>query len=110
MSRSSGRPGSMRVLMPSSIAISMADHARYPLQLGSGQRNSRRLAFGLFEYIGIRMAADRLRAESAKLTGASNPGTRRRDELVVGAANARIAGACLSRPPAAHRPSWLRPA
>src|SRR5215471_19825893 len=110
MSRSSGRPGSMRFLMPSSIAIIMADHARYPLQLGSGQRNSRRLAFGLFEYIGMRMAADRLRAESARFTGASNPGTRRRYELVVGAANARIAAACLSSPPAAHNPMSLSPA
>src|SRR5262249_38707381 len=71
---------------------------------------SRRLAFGFFEYIGIRIAADRLRAESARLTGASNPGTSRRYELVVGAAKARIAGACFSRPPAAHSPSWLRPA
>src|SRR5918995_7376829 len=96
--------------MPSIIAMSIADHARYPLQLGSGQRNSRRLAFGLLEYMGIRIAADRLRADSARLTGASNPGTRRRYELVVGAANARIAGACLSRPPAAHRPSSLSPA
>src|SRR6476469_2732520 len=110
MSRSSGLPGLSLFWMPSIIAINIADHARYPLQLGSGQRNSRRLAFGLFEYIGMRMAADRLRAESARLTGASNPGTRRRYELVVGAANARIVGACLSRPPAAQRPSWLSPA
>src|SRR5919204_3455110 len=99
MSRSSGSPGTMRFWMPSSIAISMADQARYPLQLGSGHRNSSRFAFGLFEYIGMRIAADRLRAESARLTGASNPGTRRRYELVVGAANARIAGACLISPP-----------
>src|SRR6188508_738190 len=98
MSRSSGRPGSRRFLMPSSIAISIADHARYPLQLGSGQRNSRRLAFGLFEYIGMRMAAERFLAESARLTGASKPGTSLRYEFVVGAANARIAGACFSRP------------
>src|SRR6267378_4194317 len=96
--------------MPSSIAISIADHARYPLQLGSGQRNSSRLAFWLFEYIGIRMAAERLRADSARLTGASNPGTRRRYEFVVGAANARIAGACFRSPPAAWRPISLKPA
>src|SRR5215510_4353128 len=96
--------------MPSSIAISMADHARYPLQLGSGHRNSSRLAFGLFEYIGMRIAAERLRADSARLTGASNPGTSRRYELVVGAANARMAGACLRRPPAANSPVWLNPA
>src|SRR2546430_17021735 len=103
MSRSSGAPGSILFWMPSIIAINMADHARYPLQLGSGQRNSSRLAFGLFEYIGMRMAAERLRADSARLTGASKPGTSRRYELVVGAANARIAGACLIRPPAAYR-------
>src|SRR6266850_1671379 len=107
MSRSSGSPGLILFWMPSSVAISIADHARYPLQLGSGHRNSSRLAFGLFEYIGIRMAAERLRADSARLTGASNPGTRRRYELVVGAAKARMAGACLSRPPAAWRPRSL---
>src|SRR6185369_12936362 len=102
MSRSSGLPGSILFLMPSIIAINIADHARYPFELGSGQRNSSRLAFGLFEYIGIRIEADRLRAEIARLTGASNPGTRRRYEFVVGAANARIAGACRSSPPAAY--------
>src|SRR5215510_7299573 len=107
MSRSSGLPASALLWMPSIIAISIADHSRYPLQLGSGQRNSSRLALGLFEYIGIRIAAERLRAESARFTGASNPGTRRRYEFVVGAANARIEGACLSRPPAACSPIWL---
>src|SRR5215510_10342722 len=96
--------------MPSTIAISIADQARYSLQLGSGHRNSSRLAFGLFEYIGIRIEAERLRADSARFTGASNPGTRRRYELVVGAANASSAGACLRRPPAAQRPRSLRPA
>src|SRR5919198_3969251 len=101
MSRSSGAPGSMRFWIPSTIAISMADQARYPLQLGSGQRNSSRLAFGLFEYIGIRIDADRLRADIARFTGASNPGTRRRYEFVVGAANASSAGACFRSPPAA---------
>src|SRR5438093_9958357 len=110
MSRSSGSPGLSLCSMPSSIAISIADQARYPLQLGSGQRNSKRLAFGLFEYIGIRIDAERLRADSARLTGASNPGTRRRYEFVVGAAKARIAGACLRRPPAAWRPISLNPA
>src|SRR6266508_4789858 len=110
MSRSSGLPGSILFWMPSIIAISIADQARYPLQLGSGQRNSSRFAFGLFEYIGMRMDAERLRADSARLTGASNPGTRRRYELVVGAAKARMAGACLSRPPAACSPIWLSPA
>src|ERR1044071_5096888 len=110
MSRSSGLPASILFWMPSSIAMSIADHARYPLALGSGQRNSSRFAFGLFEYIGIRIDAERLRAEIARLTGASKPGTRRRYEFVVGAANARMAGACFSNPPAAHRPCWLRPA
>src|SRR5690349_13680001 len=110
MSRSSGAPGSILFWMPSTMAISMADQARYPFELGSGQRNSSRLAFGLFEYIGIRIDADRLRAEIARLTGASNPGTSRRYELVVGAANARMAGACFRSPPAAWRPSWLSPA
>src|SRR6266566_7820773 len=110
MSRSSGLPGSTLFWTPSSMAISIADHARYPLALGSGHRNSRRFALGLFEYIGMRIDADRLRAETARLTGASKPGTSRRYELVVGAANARIAGACFSRPPAAQSPVWLRPA
>src|SRR6185503_11331076 len=99
MSRSSGSPGLILFWMPSSMAIIMAGQARYPLHVGSGQRNSSRFTFGLFEYIGIRIEAERLRAERARLTGASNPGTRRRYELVVGAANARIAGACFSRPP-----------
>src|SRR5215471_6287719 len=107
MSRSSGSPGLILCSIPSSIAISIADHARYPLQLGSGHRNSSRFAFGLFEYIGIRIDAERLRADRARLTGASNPGTRRRYELVVGAAKARSAGACFRRPPAAWRPSSL---
>src|SRR5678810_1043424 len=96
--------------MPSSIAISIADHARYPLQLGSGQRNSSRFDFGLFEYIGMRIDADRFRAESARFTGASNPGTSLRYEFVVGAAKARIAGACFNSPPAACSPNSLRPA
>ena len=34
-----------------------------------------RFAFGLAEYIGIRHDAERLRDDSARLTGASNPGT-----------------------------------
>src|SRR5258706_1607578 len=110
MSRSSGSPGLILFWMPSSMAISIAGQARYPLHVGSGHRNSSRLALGLFEYIGIRIDAERLRADSARLTGASNPGTRRRYELVVGAANARMAGACLSRPPAACRPRSLSPA
>src|SRR5688572_2066632 len=60
--------------------------------------------------MGMRIDADRLRAERARLTGASKPGTSRRYELVVGAAKARIAGACFRRPPAACSPISLRPA
>ena len=51
----------MRLLMPSSPAMSMAENARYGLAEGSGQRNSSRLAFGLWLYSGIRTAAERLR-------------------------------------------------
>ena len=58
--------------------MSIAENARYGLAVGSGARNSTRLAFGLLEYIGIRQIADRLRAEYIRLTGASKPGTRRR--------------------------------
>ena len=49
--------------MPSITAISMAENARYGLQLGSGQRNSTRLAFGLGLYIGMRHDAERFRCE-----------------------------------------------
>ena len=44
---------------------------------GSGGRYSMRLAFGLGEYVGMRIAADRLRELYAKFTGASKPGVRR---------------------------------
>jgi hypothetical protein len=47
--------------MPSIAAIRMAEKARYGLQLGSGQRNSTRFAFGLGLYIGMRQQAERLR-------------------------------------------------
>ena len=57
--------------MPSRPAISIAANARYGLQHGSGQRNSRRLAFGLFEYSGMRTDAERLRCEYTRFTGAS---------------------------------------
>src|SRR5262249_51630574 len=101
ISRSSGSPGLVLFWMPSSIAISIADHVRYPLQLGSGQRNSSRLLLGFFEYIGIRIEADRFRCDIARLTGDSNPGPRRRYEFVVGAAKASSAGAWRRSPPAA---------
>jgi hypothetical protein len=57
--------------MPSITAISTAANVRYGLQLGSGQRNSTRFAFGLGLYIGMRQAAERLRCEYARFTGAS---------------------------------------
>ena len=53
----------------------MAENAKYPLQDGSGVRNSIRFVLGDAEYMGIRMAALRLRLEYARFTGASNPGT-----------------------------------
>src|SRR6478736_8877774 len=99
MSLSNGWPGSILFSTPSRPAISIAANAKYGLQLGSGGRNSTRLAFGDAEYIGIRQAAERLRREYAKLTGASNPGTRRLYELVVGAMIAASAAPCLISPP-----------
>jgi hypothetical protein len=41
------------------------------LALGSGKRTSTRLALGDGENIGMRMDAERLRLEYARLTGAS---------------------------------------
>src|SRR2546421_10378565 len=102
MSLSSGSPGSMRFSMPSSPAISIAAKARYGLQLGSGGRYSRRFALGDGEYIGMRIAAERLREEYARFTGASNPGTSRLYEFVVGAMIAANAGPCLIKPPIYH--------
>ena len=69
--------GSMWFRMPSRPAISCAEKARNGLQDGSGARNSMRFAAGEVPASGIRMAAERLRAEYTKLTGASKPGTRR---------------------------------
>ena len=63
MSLSSGSPGLILFWMPSMTAIRIAEKARYGLQLGSGQRNSIRLALGLGLYIGMRQAAERLRCE-----------------------------------------------
>ena len=68
---SSGSPGWIRFSMPSSPAIIIAANARYGLHDGSGERSSSRLALGELEYIGIRIDAERLRAEYARLTGAS---------------------------------------
>src|SRR5216684_54221 len=98
MSLSSGSPGLSLFIMPSIPAIIMAANARYGLAAGSGGRNSTRLALGLAEYMGMRHAAERLRREYARLTGASKPGTRRLYELVVGAMMADSAGPCLMSP------------
>src|SRR6185369_602861 len=98
MSLSSGSPGWMRFSMPSSPANIIAENARYGLQDGSGVRNSIRLAFGEVENIGMRIAAERLRELYARLTGASNPGVRRRYELVDGFEKAQIALACFMMP------------
>ena len=51
--------------------MSSAEKVRYGLQVGSGGRNSTRFAFGLSKYIGMRTAAERLRCEKTRLTGAS---------------------------------------
>src|SRR5271167_4665852 len=110
MSLSSGGPGSILFSTPSMPAISMAANARYGLQLGSGGRNSARLALAEAEYMGIRTAAERLRREYARLTGASNPGTSRLYELVVGAIRADSAGPCLISPPIYHSASCESPA
>src|SRR5579864_1791026 len=110
MSLSSGWPGSILFSMPSRPAINIAANAMYGLQLGSGGRNSTRFALGAIEYIGMRHAADRLRREYARLTGASNPGTSRLYELVVGAMIAESAGPCLISPPTYHSASCESPA
>src|SRR5579883_2513466 len=110
MSLSSGSPGLSLFMTPSRPAISMAAKARYGLAAGSGGRNSTRLALGLAEYIGMRQAAERLRREYARLTGASKPGTSRLKLFVVGAASATTAGACFSRPPMYHKAISERPA
>src|SRR5437763_13405573 len=102
MSLSSGWPGSILFSMPSSPAIIIAANAMYGLQLGSGGRNSTRFALGDAEYMGIRHAAERLRREYARLTGASNPGTSLLYEFVVGAMIADSAGPCLISPPMYH--------
>src|SRR6202008_5181636 len=99
MSLSMGFPGSSLFSIPSSPAIIIAANARYGLQLGSGGRNSTRFALGDAEYIGMRHAAERLRREYARFTGASKPGTRLLYELVVGAMMADSAGPCLMSPP-----------
>src|SRR2546427_7600144 len=93
-----GSPGWILFCTPSSPAISIAAKARYGLAVGSGKRTSTRRPFGLLTY-GIRHAADRLRAEYARLIGASNPGTSRLYEFVPGLVMALSAFACLMTPP-----------
>src|SRR5690349_5531342 len=73
---STGSPGWILFWMPSMPAIIIAVNARYGLLVGSGKRTSIRRAFGLVTS-GMRTAAERLRAEYARLIGASKPGTRR---------------------------------
>src|SRR6476659_10986379 len=57
----------------------------------------------------MRTDAERLRCEYTRLTGASYPGTSRLYEFVVGFENARIDGACDSRPPMYQRAMSDRP-
>ncbi len=57
-----------------------------------------RRAFGLDTY-GMRIAAERLRAEYARLIGASKPGTSRLYEFVPGFVIALSDFACLITPP-----------
>src|SRR5262249_3386852 len=73
-SLSIGLPGSILLATPSSPAIPPAAAGRYGLrggagvkdryglQVGSGVRNSMRLDFSELKYIGMRIAAERLRA------------------------------------------------
>src|SRR6478735_10738267 len=91
-------PGWILFSTPSRPAISMAEKPRYGLHVGSGKRTSTRRPFGLLTY-GIRQAAERLRAEYARLIGASNPGTSRLYELVPGLVIALSDFACLMTPP-----------
>src|SRR5579871_3280554 len=99
MSLSIGSPGLILFCTPSRPAMSIALKARYGLQLGSGKRTSMRRVFGFGPVIGMRTLAERLRLEYARLTGASNPGTRRRYEFVVGFVSAAMDLACLMIPP-----------
>ena len=75
-SLSAASPGWILFLIPSRPAINNAVNARYGLAVGSGKRTSIRRARSLVTN-GIRIDAERLRAEYASITGASNPGTRR---------------------------------
>src|SRR3990172_5284532 len=73
---SSGWPGSILFSTPSIQAIVMAAKARYGLHDGSGKRTSRRFAFGLGEYMGMRHAAERLRVGEGVGAGGGKVGGR----------------------------------
>src|SRR5881394_2768333 len=100
----------MRLWIPSRPARSNAENARYGFAAGSGVRNSIRFAFGFAEYVGIRIAAERFRAEYARFTGASNPGTRRLKLFVVGLQKQVSADACFKIPPMKKSAISLKPA
>ena len=70
-SLSTGAGGSILFMIPSRPAINIAAKARYGFDDGSGHWNSMRLAFGFDPVIGIRIQAERLRAEYTRITGAS---------------------------------------
>src|SRR5262245_49712686 len=60
-SLSTGLPGSVLFAAPSRPAIAHAANERYGLHVGSGVRNSIRLAPSDFEYTGMRIHAERFR-------------------------------------------------
>ena len=62
-----------------------------------------RLAFGFEPVTGMRIQAERLRAEYTRFTGASKPGIRRWKLLIVGLVKASSAGAWASSPPIYQR-------
>jgi len=62
MSLSSASPGCNLFSIPSRPAISIAENARYVLQDGSGNLTSTLFAFGLAEYVGILIDAERFLA------------------------------------------------
>src|SRR5947209_19804696 len=99
MSLSSGSPGLVLFLMPSSIAISMPANARYGLHEPSGQRSSTRVALRCGEYTGMRTDAARLRRLYGRLTCAPPPGAGRLSPFVGGLLGGPRAGAGRTAPP-----------
>src|ERR1700737_3965170 len=75
-SLSAGYPGGGLFWMPPIPASNMDAKAKYGLAVASGKRTSMRRPLGL-GIQGMRIEAERLRAEYASFTGASKPGTRR---------------------------------